>query len=283
MNAARSDKARMLDFAHPGRLVEVGPGGGVVLDLLEDRFPDSEVIGIDVSAMVVEALEARRARDGRRWRIIEADAFALPDHVGPASVDTVVFCSVLHEIYSYVEHQGERYRLEPVAEIVRAAYRALAPGGRILIRDGIAPPPGRRRIRFVADDARELFDMFVAEFRGLPMEPVELGPDRVELPSHQAMEFLYTYNWGPQSFPYEVREQYGVLTYPAYRDHLLEWLADEDHPPRWIELPDAMASYLQDGYRTGLADRVELTDEHDAPVALPDSNCLMVIEKSPQK
>ncbi|HTM19398.1 MAG TPA: hypothetical protein VL172_02785, partial [Kofleriaceae bacterium] len=61
MNAARSDKQRILDFARPGRIVEVGPGGGVVLDLLADRFPDSEVIGIDASAMAVDALRARRA------------------------------------------------------------------------------------------------------------------------------------------------------------------------------------------------------------------------------
>ena len=39
MNAARTDKERMLDFVRPGRIVEIGPGGGVVLDLLEARFP----------------------------------------------------------------------------------------------------------------------------------------------------------------------------------------------------------------------------------------------------
>src|SRR4030095_15408230 len=37
MNAARSDKARMLDFVRPGKIIEIGPGGGVVLDLIEAR------------------------------------------------------------------------------------------------------------------------------------------------------------------------------------------------------------------------------------------------------
>ena len=30
------------------------------------------------------------------------------------------------------------------------------------------------------------------------------------------MEFLYTYTWGPASFPYEVRELYGILEYDDY-------------------------------------------------------------------
>src|SRR4029453_4557888 len=34
MNSARSDKQRMLELVQPGRIVEIGPGGGVVLDLL---------------------------------------------------------------------------------------------------------------------------------------------------------------------------------------------------------------------------------------------------------
>src|SRR6185503_20736951 len=59
MNAAKSDKQRILDFVKPGTIVEIGPGGGVVLDLLEQRFPDSEIIGVDLSREVVAALEGR--------------------------------------------------------------------------------------------------------------------------------------------------------------------------------------------------------------------------------
>ena len=283
MNAARGDKARMLDFVRPGRIVEVGPGGGVVLDLLEDRFPDSEVIGLDASAEVVAALEARRGRDRRRWRIVRADAYELAAHVGEGTVDTVVLCSVLHEIYSYVERRGDdgvarRFQLASVRDLLQAVWRALRPGGRIVIRDGITPPPATRRLRFLAADGREFFDLFCAQFEGRPIARRDLADGRVELSAADAMEFLYTYTWGPDSFPYEVREQYGVLPYDEYHRHIVDWLGGPD-VVRVLPLPPEMRSYLQPGYRDALAGKVVLTDEHDHPVELPDSNCLIVVDR----
>jgi SAM-dependent methyltransferase len=202
--------------------------------------------------------------------LIQADAFALPDHVGPGTVDTVVFCSVLHEIYSYMG-----WSLDRVRDLLRAAWRALRPGGRLVIRDGVAPPAGTRRIRFLAADGREFFQLFAAQFEGFRTEWRDLPDGRIELSAHHAMEFLYTYTWGPASFPYEVREQYGILTYEAYTAAIASWLDGA----RLVALPPGLASYLQPGYVASLAPKIELTDEHDRPVALPDSNCLIVVEK----
>ncbi len=284
MNNARSDKERMLDHVLPGKIVEVGPGGGVVLDLLEQRFADSEIIGLDASHMVAEALGQRRELGNHRWRIVEADAFKLPEVVGEESVTTVVFCSVLHEIYSYVPYanrDGEvgRFRLESVRDLLRAAYRTLVKGGRLVIRDGVMPPPGVRIIQFLVPEAREFFDLFCRQFEGRRIVAEAAGEGRVRLSSADAMEFLYTYTWGPESFPYEVREQYGVLPYDEYRAQILAWLSDEDDPPTCVPLPKGQASYLQDGYRRGLAGKVALFDGDGAAVALPDSNGLLVFEK----
>jgi hypothetical protein len=144
-----------------------------------------------------------------------------------------------------------------------------------VIRDGVAPPPGTRRIRFDAADARAFFDLFAAQFAGFAITWRDLPDGRVELPSHHAMEFLYTYTWGPASFPYEVREQYGILTYDAYRAALVEWLDGAQLVP----LPADLGSYLQPGYVTALAPKITLTDERDHPARWPDSNCLIVIEQ----
>ncbi|HEX2688114.1 MAG TPA: methyltransferase [Kofleriaceae bacterium] len=278
MDAARSDKQRMIELVKPGRIVEIGPGGGIVLDLLEQRFPDSEVIGVDLSHDVALALAQRARAGGSRWRIVHGAAEMLGELV-PSPIDSVVFCSILHEVYSYSE---PRFELASVQRVIQAAFAQLSPGGRIVIRDGVAPPAGRRRLQMLAPDARETFDRFAAQFEGRRIEFAELpappGGHRVELSTADAMEFLYTYVWGPASFPYEVRELYGILTYEDYVDHLVSWCGGKD-AVRVVELPPELRSYLQPGYRDHLHGKIELTDEHDRPVELPDSNCLIAIEK----
>jgi ubiquinone/menaquinone biosynthesis C-methylase UbiE len=265
MNAARGDKERMLDHVKAGRIVEIGPGGGVVLDLLEARFPEAEIIGVDVSREVIAALEARR---GHRWRVVHSAAEALPEVAH--DVDTVVLCSILHEVYSYAG-----FSMAAVERVIKAAWASLHQGGRIVIRDGVRPPDGTRRIRFLAPDARPTFDLYVAQFEGRAIHYKAID-DRVELSTADAMEFLYTYTWGPASFPYEVRELYGIMTYDAYVAALLAWCPGA----RVVDLPAAQRSYLQPGYRDHLAGKIELTDERDVPAELPDSNCLIVIEKT---
>jgi SAM-dependent methyltransferase len=272
MNAARSDKARMLDFVRPGKIVEIGPGGGVVLDLLEERFPGSEIIGVDLSREVVAALEQRAGAARARWRVVHGAAEELARCV-PAPVDTVVLCSILHEVYSYTE---PRFSLDSVRRVVAGAFAALGPGGRLVIRDGVMPPPGTRRLRMLAPDLRPTLALFAEQFEGRPIRFTELAPDRVEMTAADAMEFLYTYTWGPASFPYEVRELYGILTYDDYAAKLIEWCGGEA-AARLVDNP--LRSYLQDGYRAALEGKVLLTDEHDRPVPLPDSNCLLVVER----
>jgi SAM-dependent methyltransferase len=271
MNSARSDKERMLDYVVPGTIVEIGPGGGVVLDLLEERFPASEVIGVDLSQEVVAALEGRARAGAKRWKVVHGAAEDLAALV-PAA-DTVVFCSILHEVYSYTE---PKFSLASVEHVVRAAFSVLRPGGRIVIRDGVMPPPGTRRIRLLAPDARSTLDLYCAQFEGRRITYNELSRDRVEMSAPDAMEFLYTYTWGPASFPYEVRELYGILPYDEYVAKLVEWCGGE-RVARVVD--NSLRSYLQPGYADALAGKIELTDEHDRPVALPDSNCLIVIER----
>jgi hypothetical protein len=80
-----------------------------------------------------------------------------------------------------------------------------------VIRDGVMPPPGTRRIRMLAPDARTTLDARRA-VQGRPIRLVDRARS-VQLASADAMEF-HTYTWGPASFPHEVRELYGILTTP---------------------------------------------------------------------
>ena len=277
MNAAKSDKERMLRWIQSGRIVEIGPGGGVVLDLLEQHFPDAEITGLDCSHQVVVALEQKKCAQNASWQIIEGNAFELPKHFAPGTLDAVIFCSILHEIYSYVEtSDGTRFHLESVRDMLRSAFEVLKPGGRILIRDGIMPPHEKRLLRFCCDDAKNFFEAFCREFKGRNIAFEYISPDTVSLDSADAMEFMYTYTWGPESFPYEVREQYGIMTYRDYCDHIREWLGER---AEILEVPPEEAQYLQPGYVQALQHRLNLMDAQGNTVDFPPSNAIIVIEK----
>ncbi|MEI8259302.1 MAG: methyltransferase, partial [Deltaproteobacteria bacterium] len=288
-NSARSDKARLCDYLVGSTMLDVGPGGGVVLDLMAERFPDARVIGLDLSRAVVEALAQRKLVDHRRWEVVEGDAFGLETRFGARAIDSIVFCSILHEIYSYVpwdEHDGRgprKFTLGSVRAIIGSAFRALAPGGRIVIRDGVMPAPGKRVLEFRDDAVANTFALYVRDFQGRKIAPEPAGPRRVRLSTADAHAFLYTFVWGPASFPYEVREQYGVETYERYADVLLEACnaADAPYAATRLPLPADIRSYLQRGYAEHLAPSVTVYEEDGKSLApLPDSNALWVIEKS---
>ena len=284
MNAARSDKSRLLDFAKPGLIVEVGPGGGVVLELLAERFAGSRIVGLDASAAVVEAHQANVGDRDVGYEVIHGDAFKLPDLMGKRTVSTVIFCSVLHEIFSYIETGSppQRFRVEAVVDIVTAAWRTLKVGGRIVVRDGVMPPEEPRVMAFKNASWREGFFLFARAFEARPVPFEELADGRVRLSSRDLYEFLTTFTWGPDSFPYEIREQRAVLPRADYVRLLVEacTATEPECKAVEVEVPADLASYLQPGYPANILPNVGLYDESGTrEVPMPDVNGVWVLEK----
>ncbi|MEM5599112.1 hypothetical protein AAHB53_27570 [Niallia circulans] len=60
MNNAEDHKKMIADYAIGNKLLDIGAGGGIMLDILSDCHPDATVIGIDISTNVIEALEKGR-------------------------------------------------------------------------------------------------------------------------------------------------------------------------------------------------------------------------------
>ena len=86
------------------------------------------------------------------------------------------------------------------------------------------------------------------------------------------MEFLYTYTWGEESYVHEINEQFGYFTPSRYKKFIKETLGEA------VEIIE-FRHYLQDGYTLALSQRIEFMNEHGAAVSLPDSTCLIVIQK----
>ncbi|MFE6796665.1 class I SAM-dependent methyltransferase [Paenibacillus chitinolyticus] len=274
MNRTADYKSVMLEFITGEKVLDIGPGGGVMLDLIEQRLPEKQPVGIDISTNVIEALNRKKQLEGHRWEVLKGDALNLKDYVHPGTVGTVIFSSILHELYSYIEWNGSRFNLDTVAAALRSAFDVLAAGGRIIIRDGIMTEPVemKRRIRFLAQEDKEWLLRYTGDFAGrqIQVEYAENG-DAV-MPVNDAMEFLYTYTWGEEAYVHEVQEQFGYFTSSGYADFIGKVLGPE-------AVIVEFRHFLQEGYTEALAGKVVFMDEKGAPVPLPDSTCLIVIEK----
>ncbi|WP_379163635.1 class I SAM-dependent methyltransferase [Paenibacillus sp. sgz5001063] len=275
MNETADYKAVILEYVTGQKVLDIGPGGGVLLDLIEERMPGVIPVGIDISSNVVEALRQKKQREGRRWEVLQGDALNLKEYVEPGTVDTVIFSSILHELYSYVPLNGVKFNHETVAAALASSFEVLAEGGVIIIRDGIMSEPvnQRRRVRMLEADGMAALERYAKDFAGRDIQVERVGEQEVLMPVNDAMEFLYTYTWGEEAYIHEVQEQFGYFTPSQYKAFIQQTLGERAK----IEV---FRHYLQEGYTEALQDRVVVMDESGQEVPLPDSTCFIVIRKA---
>lgn len=265
--AEESTKDSIIDYTVGTRVVDVGSGGGVLLDLLESHFPEKEIIGTDISENVIEVLRSKKKSEGHKWTVLRHN---FVDGVFPEPVDTILFSSILHEVFSYTETEAGRFQISSVTKALRNAYDSLRPGGRIIIRDGIRTGGDTMlSVTFKDPEGLAFFRNFVQDFKGL--SDIEEKRIRIDEAAQTAegvtdfmREFLYTYTWGRQSYAHEVQEQFGYFTIAEFRAFF------ESLGAKLIRCD----SFLEPGYPLHLSPKVSLN-----PDRYPDSNCIVVAEK----
>lgn len=253
--------ADLLPWVLPPLIADKGCGTGKLMVELSRRFAGASLIGVDLSRELLRRSDENTYAGGD-VRLILGDAAGqqLPD----GSADTIIFSSIMHEIYSYGGYERAR-----IHQALASAARELRVGGRILIRDGVSPPPATWRLRCLDGETRARFDRFAREFKhGAGARFTAVG-DELLLGSHEANEFLckkdYVVNWD-----IEIHEEYGVLTIAEWRAALgaagFEVLEARGYVNDWI---------AEHRYRG----RVALADESGAPLPWPDTNVVLVAEK----
>ncbi|MCU1281817.1 MAG: Methyltransferase type 12 [bacterium] len=204
----------LIPWVLPPRIVDKGCGTGKLLVELSRRFPGASLVGVDLSREFLRRSDENTYAGGDVELLLgDAADQQLPD----GSADTVIFSSIMHEVYSYSGY--DRARVEGA---LASAARELHAGGRILIRDGISPGPGEVLLDLMDAATAKQLDRFAREFKhgqgaALASEPPRAGATAtVRLSAHLANEFLckkdYLENWD-----IEVHEEYGVFTVDEWR------------------------------------------------------------------
>lgn len=104
------------------RIFEMGASSGWFTRALADTFPHARITGCDLAVGMLREAQRQGNRNGRAWRLIQADAARTGEPDG--AYDLVASYIILHEMPRAT-----------IREIFAEAFRILAPGGDILMAD----------------------------------------------------------------------------------------------------------------------------------------------------
>lgn len=275
MNQSIHHKSVILEHLVGKNILDVGPGGGALMDMIEKYHPDLSIHGIDISHNVIDSLLKRKNKENHRWNVVEGDAFHLEHYYGKGSLDTIIFSSIIHELFSYIEYEGKKFNYEVIKNVLKSAFDVLAVGGRIIIRDGIMTEQKneQRIIKFLSSEGLRFLENYANDFQGRKIVYSQIGHNEVLMTVNDAMEFLYTYTWGEESYVHEVNEQFGYFTPNEYQQFIINSLGEG-------ATILSFKHYLQEGYANALNTKVKIMDESRNEVDYPDSTCLIVIQKN---
>lgn len=207
MEFTTHDKARLLEFVQPGKILECGCGSGTVLALIAAQFPSSEVIGVDYDSSLL--LAAAKRLMGRNVLLIDMDMRRM--HLAPhwrETFSTVVFSSSLHEVES-------NFGLPTAEGVLRHACGLLDGGGVLIWRDGVKPVGADVVFRIKTAPIQAKFERFVNEYyRQVNYSLIDGG--WISISSFDLHNFLCKYYFEGELWARDMRETFGVRTLRDY-------------------------------------------------------------------
>lgn len=259
LNESIGDKQRIIDWVKGSKVLDAGCGSGMLTIYLFCQGYD--VKGVDLSLLSYKYMSEM----GMANNFVHGNLLDLSMYFEKESLDTIIFSSVLHEVFSYNDFKHGK-----VSFTIENAMKLLKQGGRIIIRDGVKSREFNKRIIRFKDVNDILFlTEYCRRFKGRNIRYNQIDDMTFEMSGDDAMEFLYTYTWGWESFDREVEEQYGVMSMDKYVELLERCGGKIVHAEE----------YLQEGYQKNLEKKIEFYDNNMNSAPLPNSNMLLVVEK----
>lgn len=273
MHRSLKDKFQLLAYLpkNTDHVIDVGGADGA----MASKIKSMQVSKIDVVDAAKEAIKKIEHIDGIRAIHAYADEIDDEDKMPDLDpVDAIIASSVIHEIFSYGNREGNRGKISNVDEFFAAAHDRLRVGGRLLIRDGIRPL-GEATQAMVIENGSEYVKKFKKASPFVTQGEHIDDPDRVinvKVKDNGAItgsrsslfEILFTWNWGEESFDREVLEFYGVFT----KDEM-------------IGLGAKHGFFLVDHYSYIQKEYTRIWNEKGVRLSFPypDTNALWIFEK----
>lgn len=131
----------------PGKIVDEGCGDGALLVPIARDFPDSDLIGIEITGeFIARARERQRAGEfGGAFVHFHQRNITQP-LFHDASIDTTICNATVHELWSYGQ------RAETVHAYLALKYRQTRAGGRLIIRDVVGPAEKEQEVLLWLND-----------------------------------------------------------------------------------------------------------------------------------
>jgi SAM-dependent methyltransferase len=212
-------------FVVQGKIVDSGCGTGGLIWYLSKHFEESDVIGIEATRRFYEYCKLQQYPNPfvyfYRRNILD-------QNFKENTINTFVYSSVLHEIYSYINK-------EALIKVLKNTFKQLAPGGRVIIRDVVGPENkdelvllelNERDGKMIGDikslSTYSKFYRFVKDFipRKIKFKEKNIGGKKlIEISMGDAYEFMskmnYVDNW--QS---EMHEEFGFWNFSDWKKEM---------------------------------------------------------------
>jgi hypothetical protein len=136
------------DAIVPGKIVDEGCADGALLVPIARDFPDSDLIGIEITGeFVAQCRERQRRGDFGGTYTHFHQRNLMEDIFEPASIDTTICNSTVHELWSYGDKE------DTLRQYLQRKFKQTRRGGRIIVRDVTAPENGDETVWLWCDDA----------------------------------------------------------------------------------------------------------------------------------
>ncbi len=211
-------------------VLDVGCADGTITLALADMFPEINFVGIDLDQEFID--EANKRIEGREN--VKFECGYLRERLSiEERFDVVLFCSVLHEFFSYGEG------ISTIVKALSDAREILNPEGEIVIRD------------MLLYDYTNKSQLWLPEILKKVRSKTELLPmiddferyfgelKSIKQVNHFLLKYMYADNWLR-----EVKEDYVPVSFETY-DQIFELLGMEVSFQRSSTIP-----YLKDKWRT---------------------------------